>query len=497
MDSQVYEVLKGIAQGGSNGMGADGQNLTREDLEPIARNTLWSDQQHQAMRRVPSFGAAQPKHEFALLKSVGNMWNSRVVAEFQTPRREAFRGRRGETFVGMLAVQNAASLQARLSKQTKVLGESDPFIANKNALVKLLQAQKNVELWHGDTRTSHVPSYQMKGIFQQHEVAHANSGTYPNNPLYMPTTYLVDCRGRRPTRLQVQQAAGLIREAWGCASDFACPARVFEDFQFQIEDGFQTERLMVKEEDGRPIRIGQPVGGIWTPYGAVDFFEDGFIGRDWRFSAPSEQDSEFVYDDDALSAPDAPSVSVNDAAAGSLWQAADVADAVEIKYKIQPIGTDGVIGRISAASSVAAVGTGDSVSVTFTTVASAAAYRVLRNSADFPSRYYEIGRVANSAESLTFVDKNHIMPGMDQGAIYEMAMPRVMKGGEIHSLAASEIDNVISLAYLGDREGPGQTQGLPAMFAGSAEMIYEFVGPMLSQPRRLVRFINMGRRAAA
>jgi hypothetical protein len=35
------------------------------------------------------------------------------------------------------------------------------------------------------------------------------------------------------------------------------------------------------------------------------------------------------------------------------------------------------------------------------------------------------------------------------------------------------------------------------MFAGSAEMIYEFVGPMLSQPRRLVRFINMGRRAAA
>jgi len=489
------EALKALSVGGSGGVGAAGQNLVREDLERVSRNALWGQKAHQACRRMPEFRADNyENHQFSVIRSYGSLFDSAFVGEFGRARRDQFRGKRKNIRLGTLALENAASFQANLSNVGENLGKGKVYDTNTVSLTRLLMALRNIAIWHSDTRVGHASDTVFKGVFEQHEDELASAQKYPNNPLFMPTTYCVDMRGAKMSRSKLEDGVAPISdEAWGSPTDLACHPRVMKGFKAEIQDGYKTERVMVASEDGKPIRTGQPIQGLWLLTGNLDFYQDLFIGRDFHFSDPVDVDSEWTPSDKAPATPAAPAVAANANVAGSLFQAVDVANNVALKYKLQAISQDGFASSVSAASAASNVAAAGSATVSWNSVANVAAYDVLRNSAEFPDRYFKIGRVKNTGAALTFTDKNHLIPGTDQAAAYEMALPRAMVSGELVQTSGDEADNVLSWAYLGV-QGAQQTLELARLGLYQSELLYMMGAPMLSQPKRLVRFINIGNR---
>lgn len=486
-EQTVGEALKAVTAGGSTGTLAQGQ--VQEDLEPIARNQLFGEEDFVQLRRIPSVRAKSLDHKFVRIDSYGDLHGALYQEEGGVGVQTALRTSRTSVDIKTVSHVNKATGEAIDVETIDVLGAKNVLVSNRKACMFALHFKISMHSWYADNRKTENDRV-WAGFLQQHEVFHASAGLYPNNPLNMPETYLVDMRGAPLDRETVETIGlTLYEEGWGRLTDGCMTPKTSKLFQGDLQtlNAGRYDLNAEKMPDGGII-VGQPVRGVRHQGGDCVFYVDNTISARYYHADPSAN-SAWSPESGAPARPAAPAAAVDAGPhAQSKWVAADLPTATySIKYKIQAENRKGYSQSSVATAAVVAVA-GCKVTLTWDSSADALGYRVLRNSPEKPTEYFEIGRVTNDGPALEFVDYNHFLPGFDQAFFHEMRHPNLKQV----RLPKNAEDNAICFA---DLNGMGiRTKPIYENGDFKAELILTRRAPQLNQPRRLVRVINVGNR---
>lgn len=488
IDDAANEALKSVIQyGGTGGTGRSGYNFVPEDVEPQAILASWTDAQLNFFRRIPHIKAASPRHEFQRITTHDpqGMHRAMTTDEGGLGQTSAFQGERVIIHLKEIQAVNVATQLAIETKTLNLYGTTNALDANRTAQMLGLKARMGLNgWWMNDSTDTNENNWQ--GWFQQWVAAHANSVLYPDNPFNLPTEYWRDPRvtggNAGPlTRDAVLDASHIVNQhGQGRMTDLWTDSMMVKAAQKELQGSLVTEFIEVDAKKALGLVSGAPVKGYTLGGIQTSLLTDYFLDPDlyWiEFTATPS--------DGAPAAPGAaPSTAVAAGGAKSLWQASDVLGTV--KYKVQPINKKGM-GTASAASAATNPVVGDKVTVTWNSSPDATGYRILRNTYLQPNKYYEIGRVGNTAGALSFVDYNWLIPGARWAIGFEMGAGLSQDSDTLYPANASQ--NTIAMA---DLNGRGLTRReLAAINNSQREMVFAFTAPQLNLPRRMVFLPNL------
>lgn len=478
------EGLKAVVADGSNGLNASG--FVPEDLEMTAHLTLWGREDLHLSRELPEVDAYSVFHEFEVVDSYGNIMSPIFQPEAGLGAQSAYEGKRDITRIVTLSEVNKVSGLARAQKNVNVLGSTDPFKSNREAVMRLHLFKRAVNLVYVEAGAS-TSKLRFKGLLEQFFEKN-QAAAFVDKPRSMDPALYIDKRGADLTRADVEAGStSMFVNGWGQLNRVYMDPDVSQGFQGEIESNFPVERVTMGQTPNE-FYIGSPVAGVKAQGGIAQFRVDNSLHPRFFFTDPYD---EAVRSGKTLSvaqgAPGkpaaAPAVAIAGGAAGSLWQAADIPVAPSIKFKVQPANDFG-IGQASDVSAAAAVAVGGKITVTWNSSADALSYRVLRNSVEQPNRYFMIGEVKNDAAALSFVDLNHVLPGTSIVVGLEMLTPKTAS----NRLNARAKDNAVRWAKL---EGL-RTKPLAPIGDFDWEMILERTAPELVQKLRMRVWFNVG-----
>lgn len=494
-ETTIGEAFKAVTAGGAGGINAQGQ--VPQDLEIEARNQLFDEEDFVVLRRIPSVEAKSLKHEFQRVTSYGDLHGALFQDEGGVGEQTSLSTEPAEVHIKTASQVNKVTGEAIDQETIEILGSRNPLVSNRTASMHVLHFKISFRAWFEDnSKTANDRAWA--GFFQQHREYHADSALYPNDPFQMPPgTYLVDLRGKPLTREHVKKAGRVMyEEGWGRLTDGLMTPLTSEGFQGEVEalNAGRYDMNAEKLPDGGII-VGNPVRGVRTNGGDCIFYPDNTISPRYYHADPSEN-HRWVPASGTPVRPAAPTLVVTAAgglgagdAAKSRWAAADLpAGAYEVLYKIQAENKKGYSQSSVASAAVVALA-GCRVVGSFNSDATALGYRILRNSPEEPTKFYEIDRVKNTGPVLGFTDWNWIIPGFHQGALIEMRYPNQ----KLVRLPKRAKDNAIAFADLKGKNV--QVKPLYEQGDYKAELLYVRRAPQLNQPKRLIRYINAGVRA--
>lgn len=488
----VGEALKAVTAGGPAGINQQGQ--VPQDLEVEARNQLFGEEDFVGLRRIPSIPAKSLKHEFQRVVSYGDLHGALYQDEGGAGTQTALGTEPVQVTVKTVSHVNKITGEAAEQETVDILGSRNPKESNRTASMRILHFKISMHAWFGDSRGT-TSDRAWEGFIQQHRQVHADAAVHPNNPFNMPPEYLIDMGGKPLNRETVRHMGRIIyEEGWGRLTDGLMTPLASDQFQGDVETNLKPERTDIdatRLADGGVI-IGTPVRGVRHQGGDCLFYPDNTISPRYFHADPSVN-PKWNPEPGAPVRPAAPQIAVQDNNGGgypqSRWKNADLPGAAyTLTYKIQAENKKGYSQSSPASASVVAVAGGRNV-VTFNSSADALGYRILRNSPEEPTKWYEVGRVKNDAAVLTFTDYNWILPGFHRAFFTEMRYP----GQKRVRLPKNAQDNAICFA---DLNGKGvRAKRLWETGDFEAELIYVRRTPQLNQPRRLIEVINIGNRS--
>ena len=490
------EAIKAVLSAGDPVAGIDGINKdgnVPENLEMTAHVELWRREHLQFLRQIPSVPAVSINHEYDVVTEYGDIGGPIFTAEGTLGAKESMKVKRVINTIRTLQHVNQVTGTAQDQPTVGILRAKRTLESNREAVMRLHLLKKGLSVLFSDDRAT-GSTLRFKGVLQLWEEA-MSSASFSDQPKSLDPRIYVDKRGKPLSRSDIRAAGTTVYEdGWGMMNQVFMDPQTSEGFQGEIENlgssyGFPMERLDGAKSPGSGLILGQTVAGIRHQGGVARFFVDNSLAPQFHKGLWSREIRPGTPAQAAAPVPTFRAVGHADAV-GSRWEAADIPAADGIKYKVQAINDQGYAEASVASGAVAGLSgnvPGSAVSLSITTRADALSYRILRNTADAPNKYWEIAELKNDAATLTFVDKNWQIPGSRIALGMEMLNP---KSGD-KRLPGNPYDNAIRLAVL--RELTAKRMADIGDFEW--ERILERFCPEVPQPKRLVVFYNIGQRS--
>jgi len=384
--AELAELRKALEITPSNPAAVTGADSLRvESLDSTLKLITFMSTHLRLWNAIPKTPAFSTVEEYNRLEEYGAEANSGFVQSGELPEEEDTTYSRQSQAVKYIGSTRSVHHPATLIRTVPA-----DLIATETQNGALYIAGKaNRALYFGDA--SIVPD-EWNGISRQ---IVAGSG------------HTIDLRGQPLDQDDIEDAAELVIENYGLATQFYSNPRVFSDFS----KAFHTlQRFAVPT--ARPGVVGTPVTGYATQNGDIMFNPDTFV-RDNTLPPPSVASAR---------APTAPTIGsfvvAGGPVAGSLFGAADVGDYL---YKVSAVNRFGE-SLPSAASAAQTVTTDDSVSFTITDGGGAdtsTGYKIYRTKPD-GTTYYFIRRIARAGATTPVVDLNADLPDTFKGLMLDV-----------------------------------------------------------------------------
>lgn len=442
---------------------AGGAPLKVESLDKTLKHITFKESDIVLWKNLPKKSAFNTVEEYNQLTSYGALRGG-FYNEGELPNEEDSTYVRRAQLVKFMGVVRSVSHPMTLVN-THIGSVMEREI--KNGTLWILR-QLNKSLYFGDES---LVFQEFNGFLAQHQ----RNDAWVNLDSYFNSEVVVDLRGLPLSESAIEDASNGIIQNFGVGTQLYAPPRVLSDFVKGFYGNKFIQPNTAQTADGI---MGQRVQSFDSQFGRIGLNWDIFFNK-----KPSRVSAS------GATNPNAPapvtSVSLTPVAtdSSSKWAATD---AGTYFYAVASVNRYGESGLTQIGAAAAAVVTGGSIDLKFTDgggsnpASSYAIYRSNKGAASFAAAVFypifvasvvEFTAGYDGASASGVRDRNRMMPDMDQAILFQM-------------------DNeVIEFAQL----APLMKMDLALLSPAYRFMILLYGTPFLYAPKKMVRFVNIGR----
>lgn len=473
--AQLNELSKAMSAGSLLGSDSSPQQtnmgaLKTESLDRNLRLVEFKESEIRFWKRIPKQTAYSTTEEYNLQTSYGNDTGG-FVGEGELPEEEDSQYVRKSERVKYLGVTRSVTHVAQLVNVN--IGSIIQRETTSGIMWILRKANRG--LFHG---SEYMVSHEWNGLYQQH----INNDKYPTMKDYFNSEVIIDLRNKALNEVDIENGSRVVLTKHGNANLLVAPPIVLSDFATRF---YASKRFNVDNGSSKDATVGQYISKFKGMYGMIDFEYDIFAGK-----APGRL-------------PAAGNVSPKAPAAPTAGAApAPVADAGETKfgdgagdyyYAVGAINRYGESAMTQLGAGLITVTGVQSVDLTFTATAgpyTPTAYQIYRSKVNPTGTYantlmYPIFKVAatgtgkqgslasgvDGAAALQVRDRNRYLPATEEAFLME---------------ATEDI-------YAFKQLAPLMKMPLAKLSPADRWMILLYGTPILFQPEKMIRYINIGR----
>jgi len=443
---------------------ASGAPLKVESLEKTLKHITFRESDIQLWKHLPKKAAHNTVEEYNQQTSYGanrGGWNR----EGELPEEEDSIFVRRAQLVKYLGVTKSVTHQMTLVNN--VVG-SVMERTIKDGTLWILRTL-NQGLYFGNEKI--VPE-QFNGFLAQQQ----QSDAWSSYGQYMDSEQVVDLRGSALTEEAIESAANSIVENYGLGTQIYGPPAVLSSF---VKNFYGNKFIVPNTPSLSNGIMGQRVQEFDSQFGRIGLNHDVFFKKLPSKNSTSSANSQKAATKPAWAAT-TPAVVVPSTGNQSKWQSTDAGN---VRYAVTALNRFGESDLSILATPVAAVA-GGSIDLTFTDgggVNRATAYRVYRTRVGasgtdeffplFEVSLDDLSRGYDGASPLSIRDNNRYLPDTDQSVLFQF-------------------DNeVVEFAQL----APLMKMDLAILSPAFRFMVLLYGTPFLYAPKKMVRFINIGK----
>lgn len=449
----------------ANSQTASGAPLKVESLEGTLKLITFREADIVLWRKFPKAPAFNTVEEFNQMTSYG-AFRGGFNREGELPETEDSVYTRRSQLVKFMGVVKAVTHPMTLVNTH--IGNVVQKEINNGTLWMLRKADASLAFGNDSVITE-----EFAGLYRQHQANDA----FTTMDDYFNSEVVIDCRGATLQEGFIEAAAQGIIENFGYGDTMFGPPKILSDF---VKNFYGNKFIMPNSSQTSEGIMGQRVQSFDSQFGRISLNYDLFLKRpDARLVADAATSNK---------APNAPTpdagtpVTPVAADASGSWAASDAGDYFYAVAAINRYGESQLALMDATAATIAA---GGSVDLTFTATASTEAatgfrvYRSARNAAASTGLFYPLFDIPASAVANGYDggaagvvrDRNRIMPDTEEAFMIEMN---------------SEITEFKQLA-------PLMKMDLALLAPAYRFMILMYGTPLLYAPKKMVRFINIGK----
>ena len=482
----VSDLIKAMQAGQITGRDTANQGLTQEPLkaESLERTLKLLEFRMKDIKlwgAIPKLAAYNTVEEYIQLESYGTdrggFYNEGELSDVE----DSTYVRRAE-LVKYIQVTGEVTYQAQIVRSHVDAMRKE--VENKTMWVI---RKANSALTKADA--SIIPQ-EFNGIYKQHaSIGTGERQLYSSFDEYQDSDAIIDLRGEPITQEILEDAAVNVDAAFGNVDSFFAPPTTISGL---VKDFFQDQRIIMGQQ-GYQGTIGTNPKAIDTQFGPVALMSDKFMRKDpskvWNSSVPLQNAAAAT----SIKAPNAPTVSAGAVTAADSLSKFRTAEGGlgTVFYAVSAVNRYGESPLTFAPNATTAITTanGLSVDLTFTSGGGAVPatgyviYRSLVTTATNAQTgavvMYPIFRVSEAERTAGFDgasagsvrDRNRFLPNTEEGFVTEM------------------VDDVLSFKQL----APLSKLDLAILGMSKRFITFLFGTPQLYAPRKVVRFLNIGR----
>jgi hypothetical protein len=477
--SEVNDLLKAMQAGQITGRDTVNQSLTYEPLklESLDKTVKLLDARMKDVRlwkALPKDTAYNTVEEFLQLESYGTFTGG-FYGEGETPDVQDSKYKRRANYIKYLQVAGEVTLQAQVVKS--VVDNFQKEIDNKTMWI--IKAAS----YYLTRANSAMVSKEFDGIYAQHASIGGGSGDlYTSLDQWQNSVSVIDLRGASLKQTNIVDGSTNIQSLYGNADTLFAPPTVLDG----LSKDFIARQRIIMGGSGFTGTAGTIIKSVDTQFGDVGVFSDIFMKQDAPKTLPasatsSKAPSAPTINSGALTAADPASrFATGEAHTGALGTA---------YYAVSGVNEYGESALTVFSNTVPITLTaGLSVDLNFTDgggVFPASAYQIYRskvttatNATTGSVKFYPIFRISvaqkvagyDGAAAGIVRDRNRFLPDSESAFLYE-------NSSDIIDLQELMPISKLNLAVTGP---------------SNRFMLYYFLAPRLAQPKKLIRYINIG-----
>lgn len=470
---QAGDLIKAMQAGQITGRDTTGLGLTQEPLKIESLETALKVLDYRTAdiklyNALPKLTAYNTVEEYLQLSSYGSerggFYNEGELSEVE----DSTYIRRAE-HVKYMQVTGEVTLQAQMVRS--YVDAMKQEVQNKMMWIMRLA---NRTLTKGD---ADVIPQEFNSIYKQHQSVGTGTGyLYADNAAYYDSGTVIDMRGKSIKQENIEQGAVLVDSNYGTATDFFAPTSVISALS---QDYYNRQRFMFT---GNASPVGGTLGtvpqAIATTLGNINLHSDKFMkAGEARFATQGATSPQ---------APAAPTVSDADVVADPGKSKFIAADAGNVYYAVAAINSKGE-SPLTVFATAVTLAAGSSVDLTVTEGVGAnqtsgyVIYRTELTTAGTAAglAFYPIFKVGKASAAAGFDgagagkvrDRGLFLPNTEQAFITQMT------------------EDVMSWKQL----APMSKLDLAVLAMSRRFIVFQFGTPILYSPKKLVRYINVGR----
>lgn len=472
---QLTELSKAMAAGQILGSDQSGNQtnmgaLKTESLERSLKLIEFKESDIRFWKRIPKTAAYSTIEEYNQLTSYGQDAGG-FVGEGELPEEEDSQYVRKSEKVKYLGVTRSVTHQAQL-----VNTHIGSIVQREttNGIMWILR-KANRGLFHG---SEYMVSHEWNGMYQQH----LNNDKYTTLAEYHESDVVIDLRNKALSEFDVENGTRVILTKYGHANMLVAPPVVLSDFATRF---YASKRVNVGQPNSVDnATMGQYISKFRSQYGLIDFEYDIFAAK----PAGKLPTAGTV----PAKAPAAPTAGAVPAPTAD-GEAKFADGAGDYFYGVAAINRYGESAMTQLGAGLITVTTTQAVDLTFTATAGPyqpTAFRIYRSKANPTTSYattvlYPLFLVAatgtgkqgslaagvDGAAALKVRDRNRYLPGTEEAFLLQ---------------ADTEVYEFKQLA-------PLMKMPLAKLSPADRWMVLLYGTPILFQPEKMVRFLNIGR----
>ena len=472
------ELLKAMQAGQITGRDTTGQSLSQEplkaeSLEKTLKLLEFRQKDIKLLNLMPKLTAYNTVEEFLQLESYGadrgGFYNEGELSDVEDSKYV----RRSE-FTKYIQITGEVTMQAQMVRS--YVDAMRQEVENK---VMWVTRKANSAMTKGD---SNIIPQEWNGIYKQHASVGVGTGfIYSTLEDYHNSGTVIDLRGKSLTQFDVEAGAVQVDAGYGSVSDLFAPTSVISTLS---QNFYESQRIMLNANNTSSYSgvIGTVAKAISTSIGDVALQADKFMKHDFN-------EGRFLTDaPTSAKAPNAPVTGGAPVVVADASAKFEVGEGGTVYYAVGAINRYGesALTLIDAAATTVVVGS--SVDLTFTSgggATPATGYQIFRSEVTASGtatgvRFFPLFKVSSAelasgfdgAAAGAIRDRGRYLPNTEQAFITEMT------------------DDVLSFKQL----APISKLDLGVLSMSRRFITFMFATPQIYSPKKIVRFINCGKK---
>lgn len=470
------DLLKAMQAGAITGRETANQSLTQEplkaeSLEKTLKLLEYRQQDIKLLNAMPKMTAYNTVEEFLQLESYGNNRGG-FYAEGELSDVEDSKYNRRAEKVKYLQVTGEVTMQAQM-----VRSYVDAMAKEVENKVMWIQRRANEFLTKGN---ENIVDQEWNGIYQQHANIGAGAGNlHASLEAYHSQEYVIDLRGASLKQANIEAAAVVVDKNYGTPTHLFSTTQVISAL---AQDYFADQRILLDGTKAAAGVFGVVPKVITTTMGDIALMGDKFMTKGAPVTIAGSAAT-------SAKAPLAPTAGANPALAVDATAKFVAGDTGVTRYAVSAINRYGESALTLLGAGNITVTVGSAIDLVFTATSggsyAATAFRIWRTKAGEGStaNFYPLFEISTAelaagydgASALAVRDRGRVLPNTETAFLTEMS------------------DDVMAFKQL----APVSKLDLAVLSMSRRFITFLFATPQLYAPKKVVKFINVGKSLTA